>query len=488
MNTLLTFDAYLHQTGEVGYVEQVTHSIVDVAGLPGAHLGEMVLFESGQLGQVSMLRSTQIEVLLLSNELVKVGCRVTRLGKKTSITVSEKLLGRAVDVLGRVISGMGTDDINPLEQEVRQIDTTPAGIIKRRKIQKGLHTGVIMIDLMIPLGCGQRELIIGDRKTGKSYFLLQSLLAQAKLGTVCVYAAIGKKKTEIMKIQEFMKEQGILDRSVIVGASSQDSDGEIFLCPYTAMSIAEFFRDKGRDVLLVLDDMSTHAKFYREQSLMSRKFPGRDSYPGDIFHVHSKLLERAGNFVVNDKEVSITCLPVSETIQGDIASYIPTNLMSMTDGHVYFDGELFFRGRRPAVNPFISVTRVGRQTQTKLRRDAGRLLFDMLNNYEKTQSFLKFGAELGENSRQILAMGDRILQFFDQPYNVVVQPNVQVVLLALLVSGQWDGKNMQKMVDKYDVDGEFAKKLDEVVSTSDSMNKLMEECRNKADIFMTVLQ
>ena len=236
-----------------------------------------------------------------------------------------------------------------------------------------MFTGMTLVDLMIPLGRGQRELVLGDRKTGKTQFLLQAALAQASVGTVCVYACIGKKKAEILRVKEFFAKEGILDKTVIVASSSQDSTGEIFTCPYTAMAVAEFFRDRGQDTLVLLDDMTTHAKFYREMSLLLRKFPGRDSYPGDIFHIHSKLLERSGNFVIkkdgNEMDVAITCLPAAETIQGDLTGYIQTNLMSMTDGHIYFDNELFFKGRRPAINPFISVTRVGYQTQTSLRKE-----------------------------------------------------------------------------------------------------------------------
>ncbi len=326
---------------------------------------------------------------------------------------------------------------------------------------------------MVPLGKGQRELIIGDRKTGKSYFLMQAILSQAAAGVVCIYAAVGKKRAEIMRTVDFFLERKVMDRVVVVAASSQDGPGEIFLCPYTAMAIAEYFRDLGRDVLVVLDDMSTHAKFYRQLSLISRKFPGRDSYPGDVFHIHSKLLERSGNFVTDSGKVSsITCLPAVETVQGDITGYIPTNLMSMTDGHIYVDNELFFKGRRPAINPFVSVTRVGYQTQSKLRRDASRVLYELLNNYEKTQSFLRFGAELGENSRQILALGEKVLLFFDQPYYLVVPENMQIILLAGLMSGVWDGAGTQKWVDKYLTDLKMKETVDGLVSTSESMDTL----------------
>ncbi len=474
-----SFDQYLGEVGEVGFVESVVQTIALISGLPGAHLGEEILFESGQLGQVTSLRSNVVEVLVLSRDLVKVGTRATRTDKKLSIPVGQSVMGRVVDVLGRSLLG---DSIMGGDVEWMQLDVQPSGITARKRVNLPLETGVALIDLMIPIGRGQRELVIGDRKTGKSRLLWQVIMSQARLGTICIYAAVGKKRTEIMQVQEFFEKQGLVGNTVIVAASSHDSEGEIFLCPYTAMAVAEYFRNKGKEVLLVMDDMTTHAKFYRELSLLSRKFPGRDSYPGDIFHVHSKLLERAGNFLVAGKEVAITCLPVVETVQGDITGYIQTNMMSMTDGHIYFDSELFFKGRRPAINPFISVTRVGHQTQSKLFRDAGRVLFDLLNNYERTQAFLRFGSELGETSRQILTMGDRVLGFFDQPVLTVVNTNVAVVSLGLLISGLWDGKGLARFVKAYETDPAIKSMVDGMVSVSESMNKLTEECRKNKDV------
>ncbi len=464
----MEFESLLSKTEEVGIVVSVSDAVVNVTGLPGVSLGEMVLLESGEKGVVTALLENSFECLTLSPKSVNVGQRVVRAGESLSVPVGSEILGMAVDVLGKSLNGKEykTDRQMPL-------DSRPLGIVSRKKIDKPLYTGLIITDLMVPLGRGQRELVIGDRKTGKSYFLMQAILSQAASGVVCIYAAIGKKRAEIMRTVDFFMEKKVMNQVVVVAASSQDGAGEIFLCPYTAMAIAEYFRDLGRDVLVVLDDMSVHAKFYRQLSLISRKFPGRDSYPGDVFHIHSKLLERAGNFVNADgKEVAITCLPAVETIQGDITGYIPTNLMSMTDGHIYVDNELFFKGRRPAINPFVSVTRVGYQTQSKLRRDASRVLYELLNNYEKTQSFLRFGAELGENSRQILALGEKVLAFFDQPYYLVVPENVQMLLLAGLMSGVWDGAGTQKWVDKYLNEQKSRDTIDNLVLGSDSMDKL----------------
>ncbi len=474
----IQFEKLLEQFGEVGFVETLSHSIAKIKGLPEVRMGEMVMFESGQVGQVMALDSEMVEVLVLSKSAVKVGARVVRVGRTMTVSVGEQLLAHTLDALGRPIWG---EPIDASKFEFRPIEMVPSGIVYRKKINKQMSTGVVLVDLMIPLGMGQRELVIGDRKTGKSNLLLQAAVYQARLGRICVYAAIAKKKSEIKRIEAFLQEKGVWGNSVVVATSAQDSAGEIFLCPYTAMSIAEYFRDKGRDVLVIFDDMTSHAQFYRELSLISGRFPGRDSYPGDIFHIHSRLLERGGNFLVDGKEASITCLPIAETVQGDITGYIQTNLMSMTDGHIFFDGELFFKGRRPAINPFVSVTRVGHQTQTSLAREAGRVLLDLLSGYERTQSFLKFGAELGESSRQILTMGDRVLAFFDQPTSKIVPYSMQLVLLAMLVSGMWNGKNLNKLLEAAEKDNTIMEAVDGMVESSDSMNKLIDQVRKSSE-------
>jgi len=485
MNAKDSFDQILAANGEIGYVSRVGHWVVQVEGLPTVALGEMVKFEQGQLGMVSALAENELEVVVLSREPIVVGKRVARMGTVIVVPVGSEVLGKTLNVLGGVVDGDGREMVQEL---VKPVDVVPTGIVGRKMIERQLITGIMMVDLMIPVGKGQRELIMGDRKTGKSFLLKQVMLAQAKAGSVCIYAAIGKKRTEIIQMAEFFKAAGISDRSVVVGTTSDDSAGEIYMTPYTAMTIGEHFRDEGRDVLIVMDDMSTHAKFYRELSLVSKKFPGRDSYPGDIFHIHSKLLERGGNFAVKvsnpqgqveTKEAAITVLPIVDTVQGDVTGYIQTNLMSMTDGHIYFDSDLFFRGRRPAINPFISVTRVGHQTQTPLAKDAGRVLFDLLANYEKTQGFLRFGAELGENSRQILAMGEKVLEYFNQPAYMSVPINLQLVTMAQLISGMWDGKGLETLVGAYEAGGDYAKVVDGLV-TSPTFGQLIEEIRKQA--------
>jgi F-type H+-transporting ATPase subunit alpha len=297
--------------------------------------------------------------------------------------------------------------------------------------------------------------------------------------------------TDIVKIEQFLNQDRVRENMVLIATSPQDSAGEIFLCPYTAMTVAEYFRDKGRDVLVVYDDLTAHAEFYRELSLLMKKFPGRESYPGDIFYAHSKLLERAGNFRIitseGEKEVSISCLPVAELVQGEIGGYIQTNLMSMTDGHIYFDYDLYFKGRRPAINPFLSVTRVGHQTQSVLQRDLNRVTLEVLNNYDKTQGFLKFGAELGENSRQILALGDRVLGLFNQPQFCMVPIEVQIFILAMILAGIWDGKDIEKIVNKFETDVDYRNLILGLISGCETTEQLMTKLRPQSDILAKYL-
>lgn len=436
------FQKYLNESGEVGTVKLVTHPIVKLDGLPTVRTEEIVLFESGEIGQVLSADPDFVDVLTFSSKPLELNLRAARTKKFLEVPVGEGLLGKSVDPLGRSI--YKSKPIGKLS-EFRPIENTPLGIDSRQKITRPLETGVTSVDLMVPLGKGQRELVLGDRKTGKTNFLLQTMLNQAKGGAICIYAAIGKRKTDIRKIESFLEKNGIKDKSIVVATSSSSSAGIIYLTPYTAMTFAEYFKDLGKDVLLILDDLSIHAKFYREIALLGGRFPGRNSYPGDIFYAHARLLERAGNFKTDKGEVSITCLPVAETVEGDISGYIQTNLMSMTDGHIYFDKDLFAKGRRPAVNFFLSVTRVGRQTQSLVRSGINREVNNFLSLHEKTQSFVHFGAELSEGVNTTLALGDRILDLFDQSPDQILEQELQIMLFSLIWIGTWNKKSLVEM-------------------------------------------
>ena len=470
------FEEYLNETGETGYVQMISHPVVYIAGLPEAKINEVILFKNGEIGWVLSLPEDMVEVLLLSVHPLKIGTQVVRTNSLLQLPVGENQLGQTINALGRSL-----DKTEPIHyDEMRAVESLAPGIDKREKITEPLETGIVVVDLTVPLGKGQRELVIGDRKTGKSEFLLQTMLTQAKRGSVCIYACVGKKRIDIKKVEGFIQRNNIAESCILVASSSSDALGMIYLTPYSAMTIAEFFRDRGRNVLLIMDDLTTHAKFYREVSLLSKKFPGRASYPGDIFYTHSRLLERAGNFKSSTGPVSITCLPVAETVEGDISGYIQTNLMSITDGHVYFDMEIFDTGRRPAINYFLSVTRVGRQTQSKVRWGINRELFSFLTLYEKTQAFVHFGAEINEGIKSTLTMGDKLFTFFNQPMGQIIQLNVQIILFCLIWIGALkasDQTNARLIFDKaamlYEKDPEFKKRVDDLVDSVDDFNAML---------------
>lgn len=432
------FNQLLRTTGEYGIAYQVSHPIVFIEGLPTVKTHEVILFETGQKAEVFAITRGKIEARIFSHEPVTVGTKVTKTNTLLSVPVGPELLGQTIDPLG--------DPLDPAASFIkpttyRDLDAKPVGIAGRQKITKHLSTGIALIDLLIPLGRGQRELIIGDRKTGKTSLLLTTLKNQVHEGVIAIYAAIAKKKSDIKKIQEFLAQEKLTDKTIIVATSSYDSPSLIYQTPYAAMSIAEYFKDQGIHTLLILDDLSTHAKFYRELSLLARRFPGRDSYPGDVFYIHSKLLERAGNFKhPTHGEVSITCLPVIEIVEGDLTGYISTNVMGITDGHIYLDSNIYYQGLRPAVNIPLSVTRVGRQTVDKLTRDVNKNLTAFLADYEKLQNLSHFGQELTDDVKKQLRVGELINKFFNQPYQLTIPLTIQLIILSMILQNIIDSK------------------------------------------------
>lgn len=466
---------YLEKVGEIGETTEVLSSIVFATGLPGLKPNELVIFENGQYGQTIGISQDKVQILLLSHEKVKPGDKLARTDQFLSVNVSDEMLGSIVDSLGVPIDGKKLTNV-----QTRNVDVTPPKLKDRRLVVVPFETGVPLVDLLIPIGKGQRELIIGDRKTGKTQFFVKTIINQAFKDTICIYASVGKKTSEI---REFLNElnKDAKKNTIVVATSASDSPGLIFITPYTAMAIAEYFRDKGKDVFVILDDLTNHAMYYREISLLARRFPGRNSYPGDIFYIHSKLLERAGAF----GKGSITAFPVAESIMGDISGYIQTNLMSITDGHVFFDTELANLGRRPAINPFLSVTRVGQQAQSGLVRELSHDLSAFLVTLERLRDFEHFGAELSQEVIQQLALGDRILNFFDQPRDVVPL-NISILVMSMLWIGSWRNQKPKdirvkigKMIDDYKSNGSFRTSIDNLISKTktfkDFLNKLREQ-------------
>lgn len=475
------FKRYLEKTEEVGFVEKVDHTMAYVSGLPHVHLNEMIFFENGTKGQVISLEKDYVEVLLLTASTIDVGLQAVRMGVNLKVSVTDKILGNSYSPLDLFEAGNSDN--------TRNVDTTPPGIDQRSAIKEICETGVTVVDLTVPLGRGQRELVIGDRGTGKTLFLMQTLVSQVQKGAIGIYATVGKKKFDIKKLQDFVKKSEISDRTAIVATSSTDPSGLIFLTPYVAMSMAEHFRDQGQDVVLIIDDLTTHAKYYREISLLAKRFPGRSSYPGDIFYTHARLIERAGNF----KKGSITCFPVAESVMGDLTGYIQTNLMAMTDGHIFFDASLFDQGRRPAINTFLSVTRVGHQIQSPLAKDMSDHLSKFLVQHEKMKQFMHFGAEITPKVKKILDQGDKLLNLFNQSPNSTIPLNVNILLAAGLWVGVWNEKkipemkqDMEELILKYRQDQNFAKEVDKLVTGFDSFEKFTDYLRQEDSVFQNL--
>lgn len=473
---MFDYKKYLESTGEIGEVEEVQACIAKVSGLPGLKPNEIVVFESGQIGQVISVSKETSEIVILSHNDIKVGEKIARTNEPFSINVSDKILGTIVDSLGNSLEGKKMP-----KGEKYFVDITPPSLEERRLVTDPVETGVSLVDLLIPIGRGQRELIIGDRKTGKTQFFIKTIINQARKGNICIYASVGKKIVEIREMLDSIKSQEVKKNTVVVATGASDAPGLIFITPYTAMAIAEYFRNQGKDVIIILDDLTNHALYYREISLLARRFPGRSSYPGDIFYIHSKLLERAGNF----SKGSITAFPVAESVMGDISGYVQTNLMSITDGHIFFDTELSNLGRRPAINPFLSVTRVGQQAQTSLVRELSHELSAFLVSLEKLKDFEHFGAELSEEILQKLSLGDRVLGFFDQPRDVIPL-NVSILIISMLWIGSWRNQKpddikskLGRMIDSYNTNAVFHKNIDDLISKTKSFKDFLNALREK---------
>ncbi len=485
-----SFDHYLKLTEEIGFVEESRQSLVYVRGLPNATIQEIIMFETGESGIILSLTSEYAEILTYSKYPVKTGVRATRTGSKQEMPVGFEVLGQTVDSFCNPLN-VGSTFTKP--KVSRPLDVSPTGIADRKRIEKTFETGVAIVDFLVPLGKGQRELVIGDRKTGKTSFLYQTIIKQAKLGTICIYAAIGKKKADIKRAEAVFKKHGIENNTVIIASGAEDPSGIIYLTPFSAMTLAEYFRDEGHDVLVVMDDLFTHAKFYREIMLIGRRFPGRNAYPADIFYLHARLLERAGNFLLkNNAEVSITCLPAVDSVQGDIAGFIQTNLMSMTDGHIYFDVDLFAKGRRPAINPFISVSRVGRQTQSSLSLSLNREIISLLTSHNQIESFSHFGSETGPDTKRILTTAERIFTFFTQGATEVTDTNLQIVIFGLLWLETWQEiptmeKDIEVLQKTYLESPQAQAMVKEIVASSPTLNDMLEIVKKrKYDLLQTM--
>lgn len=469
------YDFYLKKIPEIGYVTGLFHSIIVVDGLPGAHVNEIVVFKNGGIGQVFSLFSEKVEILILKPTEIAVGDALVRTGKSLEISLSNNVLGKIIGPLGEDIEIAITET-----SKTFPIDKKPLGILGRKPVENFFETGVSMVDLIVPLGKGQRELVIGDRKTGKTEFLLQAAISHAKNGGIVVYSIIGQRQADILKRAEFFKSRGISSQSVVVASNAEDPPGLIFLTPYTACTVSEYFASLGFDVLLILDDMTSHARYYREISLLSRRFPGKDSYPGDIFYVQAKIIERSGNF----SKGSITCLPVAESVAGDLSGFIQTNLMAMTDGHLYFDSDLYNQGKRPSVNPTLSVTRVGHQTQSPLMRDISRVLSNFIVGYEKMKQYKHFGAEAGEIVKDVLDIGNKLDNFLNQPEYKLIPINVNVLTIGAIWANVIDSVDFEMIFDKYLNNPDYKKRVDKLITESNSLDILIRSIKEDTSLIL----
>lgn len=438
------FSELLTKTNEFGEVTAIHYPMVFAKGLANARWEEEVIFESGMRGIIFSLGEKRVEIVLLGQGKVEIGEKIVSKGNQLSIGVGENSLGTIVNPLGEKVLGKSGGGKG---KKAMRVEKECLGMMERQKISQPLSTGVALVDLLIPLAKGQKELVIGDKKSGKTAFVLNVCKQQLHEGSVVVYAAIGKGMADIKKLEHFFANEGLTDQTVIVAASASEAPGLIYLAPYTAAAVAEYFKENGRDVLLVLDDLSTHAKYYREIGLLSGRFPGRESYPGDIFFSHARLMERAGNFKHPTKgEVAISCLPIAETVESDLTGYIATNIMSMTDGHIFFDSGLYYQGQRPAVNISLSVTRVGRQVQTPLKKEISQQLLSFLVNYDHVQNYSRFGSEMSEEIKEVIDKGEKIMTLFHQSYWEAVPEAVELVLFGLIWQGCFRTKNNDDII------------------------------------------
>ena len=422
-------------SAEGGVVISSADGIVQVEGMDKAVYGEIVTFENGAKGMVESVDPGKLGIMLFDGaETVGVGTLVTRSGKRAGIPVGDGFLGRVIDPLGEPIDGKGpvnAEGYNPIEKQA-------PGILERQSVDTPLHTGILAIDSMFPIGRGQRELIIGDRQTGKTSIATDAILNQKDTGVLCIYVAIGQKASSIARVAEDLKKHGAMSYTTIVAATASDSAPLQYIAPYAGTALAEYFMSKGKSVLIVYDDLSKHAVAYRAISLLLRRSPGREAYPGDVFYLHSRLLERSCRMRDDLGGGSITALPIVETQAGDVSAYIPTNVISITDGQIFLESALFNAGNRPAVNVGLSVSRVGGAAQTKAMKKANSNLRIELAQYKDMDSFAQFSSDLDAETRRQLEHGKALTEMLKQPLYQPKSDAEQVVVLTLASHGMLD--------------------------------------------------
>ena len=418
--------------GEVGTVVLVGDGIASVYGLRNCMSTELLEFDDGSVGLAQNLENDTVSVAILSDKNdIREGTKVKRTGTVLSIPVGESFLGRVVNPLGEPIDGKG-----PIFGEARRpVEAEAPGIIERQSVSTPLQTGIKAIDSMIPIGRGQRELIIGDRQTGKTEIAIDTIINQKDKNVICIYVAIGQKATSVVSLVSDLVREGAMAYTIVVSATAAESAPVQYIAPYSGCAMAEYFREQGKDVLIIYDDLSKHAVAYRALSLLIRRPPGREAYPGDVFYLHSRLLERAACVSPEFGGGSITALPIVETQAGDVSAYIPTNVISITDGQIFLETEMFHSGIIPAINPGISVSRVGGSAQVKAMKKVSGELKLLYSQYRELQAFAQFGSDLDADTRARLHLGERIVEVLKQDRNAPVPVGGQVGIIYSVING-----------------------------------------------------
>ena len=420
------------EQSETGTVIMVGDGIARASGLDNCMAGELVQFENGEYGMAQNLEENSVSIVLLGSDAgIKEGGIVKRTGKVVSVPVGEALIGRVVNALGQPIDGKGPIDA----AEYRPIESPAPGIIDRQPVKEPLQTGIKAIDSMIPIGRGQRELIIGDRQTGKTVIATDTIINQKGKDVICIYVAIGQKRSTVASLVENLERNGAMDYTIVVAATASELAPIQYIAPYSGCAMGEYFMYKGKHVLVVYDDLSKHAVAYRALSLLIRRPPGREAYPGDVFYLHSRLLERAAKLSDEKGGGSLTALPIIETQAGDVSAYIPTNVISITDGQIFLVTEMFHSGIMPAVDPGISVSRVGGNAQVKAMKKVAGTLKLIYSQYRELQGFAQFGSDLDADTKARLAQGERIVEVLKQDRNAPVPVEKQVAILYATING-----------------------------------------------------
>ena len=420
------------QQNETGTILMVGDGIARASGLVNCMAGELLEFEDGNFGMAQNLEENSVSIVIFgSDENIGEGQTVKRTGKVVSVPVGEAMIGRVVNALGQPIDGAGPIDT----KEFRPVETKAPGICERHSVYQPLQTGIKAIDSMIPIGRGQRELIIGDRQTGKTTIATDTIINQKGKDVLCIYVAIGQKRSTVASLVENLTRNGAMDYTIVVAATASESSPMQYIAPYAGCAMGEYFMNQGKDVLIIYDDLSKHAVAYRALSLLIRRPPGREAYPGDVFYLHSRLLERAAKLDDEHGGGSLTALPIIETQAGDVSAYIPTNVISITDGQIFLETELFHSGIMPAVNPGISVSRVGGDAQIKAMKKVAGTLKLIYSQYRELQSFAQFGSDLDADTKARLEQGARIVEVLKQSQNAPVPVEKQVAILYAVTKG-----------------------------------------------------